>query len=117
VRIKFKQPNGAFLTDLSQDFMAMLSPAAVQKYGPNDIGQHPVGTGPFKFVEWIQNSHIKVERNETYKWASPMFKHQGAAYLKTITFNIIPEDGARMAALEAGELNFVDEVPTIDFVR
>jgi peptide/nickel transport system substrate-binding protein len=117
VRIVLQQPNGAFLTDLSQDFMAMLSPAAVKQYGPDAIGQHPVGTGPFKFVEWVQNSHVKVERNDAYNWASPMFKHQGPAYLQTITFQIIPEDGARMAALESSELNYVDEVPTIDFAR
>ena len=116
VIIKFQQPNGSFMTDLSQDFMAMLSPAAVQKYGPDGIGQHPVGTGPFKFVEWVQNSHIKVTRNDAYRWASPMFTHQGPAYLNTITYNIIPDNGARTAALQAGEINFDDDVPTIDFI-
>jgi peptide/nickel transport system substrate-binding protein len=117
VRINFAQPNGAFLTDLSQNFMAMLSPAAVAEYGPDEIGRHPVGTGPFSFVEWVENSHIAVERNEAYNWASPMFNHQGPAYLDKITFRIIPEDGARMAAFESGELNFVDQVPTLDFAR
>jgi peptide/nickel transport system substrate-binding protein len=117
VRIVLQQPNGAFLTDLSQDFMAMLSPSAVEQYGTDEIGRHPTGTGPFKFVEWVENSHVKVERNDAYNWASPMFKHQGPAYLQTITFRIIPEDGSRMAALEASELNYVDEVPTIDFAR
>lgn len=115
VKIHFKQPNGAFLTDLSQDFMAMLSPAAVSKYGSDQIGQHPTGTGPFKFVEWVPNNHIKLERNEDYNWASSMFKHQGPAYLKTITFRIIPEDGARITALQSDQVNFVDQVPTVNF--
>ena len=117
VRIVFVQPNGSFLTDLSQNFMAMLSPAAVAEYGPEEIGRNPVGTGPFRFVEWVENVQIRVERNADYNWASPMFKHQGPAYLDGVAFRIIPEDGARMAALEAGELNFVDQVPTLDFAR
>lgn len=115
VKIHFKQPNGAFLTDLSQDFMAMLSPAAVSKYGPDQIGQHPIGTGPFKFVEWVQNSHITLARNDDYNWASPMFKHQGPAYLKTITYKVIPEDSARVTALQSGQVNFIDQVPTVNF--
>ena len=115
VKIAFKQPNGSFITDCSQDFMAMLSPTAVQKYGPDQIGQHPVGTGPFTFVEWVQNSHIKLQRNEDYNWASPMLKRKGPAYLKTLTFQIIPDDSARVAALESGQINFNDTVPTINF--
>lgn len=115
VKIHFQQPNGAFLTDLSQDFMAMLSPAAVSKYGLDQIGQHPIGTGPFKFVEWVQNSHITLARNEDYTWASPMFKHQGPAYLKTITYKIIPEDSARVTALQSGQVNFIDQIPTVNF--
>ncbi|MDQ3549869.1 MAG: ABC transporter substrate-binding protein, partial [Chloroflexota bacterium] len=117
VKIVFSQPNGAFLTDLSQNFMTMLSPAAVEKFSAEEIGRNPVGTGPFTFVEWVENSHIKMVRNEEYNWASPMFGRQGTAYLDSITFRIIPEDGARMAALESGELNYVDIVPTIDFTR
>jgi peptide/nickel transport system substrate-binding protein len=115
VKITFKQPNGSFLTDCSQDFMAMLSPTAVQKYGPDQIGQHPVGTGPFTFVEWVQNSHIKLQQNPDYNWASPMFKRKGPAYLKTLTFQIIPDDSARVAALESGQINYNDTVPTINF--
>lgn len=117
VKIKFSQPNGAFLTDLSQNFMTMLSPAAVEKFSAEEIGRNPVGTGPFTFVEWVENSHIKMVRNDDYNWASTMFGRQGPAYLDAITFRIIPEDGARMAALESGELNYVDSVPTIDFTR
>jgi peptide/nickel transport system substrate-binding protein len=117
VKVIFSQPNGAFLIDLSQNFMTMISPAAVERFSADEIGRNPVGTGPFVFVEWVENSHIKMTRNEDYNWASPMFGRQGPAYLEAITFRIIPEDSARMAALEAGELNFVDQVPTIDFTR
>jgi peptide/nickel transport system substrate-binding protein len=116
IKVKFQQPNGSFMTDLSQDFMAMLSPAAVQKFGPDQIGQHPVGTGPFKFVEWVQNSNIKMEKNADYNWASPMFKRNGPAYLNSINFKIIPEDGARVTALQSDQINFIDQVPTVNFV-
>jgi peptide/nickel transport system substrate-binding protein len=115
VRIHFQQPNGAFMTDLSQDFMAMLSPTAVSKYGADAIGQHPVGTGPFTFTEWVQNDHITLTRNQDYNWASPMFKHTGPAYINTITYKIIPEDDARQTALQSGQINFNDTVPTVNY--
>ena len=117
LQITLETPSGSFIPDLSQNFMAMLSPTAVSEYGPDEIGRHPTGTGPFKLTEWVENSHVKMERNEAYAWASPMFKNQGTAYLDSITFRIVPEGGSRLAAFESGELNITEQVPTIDFAR
>ncbi|MEI8237792.1 MAG: ABC transporter substrate-binding protein [Actinomycetota bacterium] len=60
-------------------------------------GRKPIGTGPFKFVEWVPDDHLKVARNDTY-WQTP-------AYLDTVTFKPIPDSTARKAAMDAGDVD------------
>ncbi|MCL4467298.1 MAG: ABC transporter substrate-binding protein [Chloroflexi bacterium] len=110
VKINFKEPHAAFLDGLCQGFLGIASPTAIKKYG-QDFGFHPVGTGPFVFKEFIQNDHVTVERNPDYNWAPSIFKHQGPAYLDRIVFKAIPESAVRLATLETGETNLIDDVP------
>lgn len=114
--VNFKSPYPPFMDSASQAFLAMVSPAAVRKYGA-DFGQNPVGTGAFVFKEWVPKDRIVMTRNPAYNWASPVFKHTGPAYLDGITFKIIPENASRITSLEAGDTNFVEYVPEQDFGR
>ena len=76
----------------------------------------PVGTGPFEFVEFIADSHVKLKRydgyvpNEQYKDRNG-FGGYKVACLDTVTFRIVTEPGARVAGLETGELHAVEDVP------
>ena len=65
VDIVTKEPYGPILRTLAMYCMGILSPTAVQKLG-QDFSQAPVGTGPFKFVEWKTNTHVIIERNNDY---------------------------------------------------
>ncbi|MCB9160346.1 MAG: hypothetical protein H6644_10880 [Caldilineaceae bacterium] len=76
----------------------IVSPAAVEQYG-EDFTRNPVGTGPFKFVEWRTNDQIVIERNEDY-WGEP-------APLDQVVYRVIPEESARMLALDTGEVQMV----------
>ncbi len=116
VKIYLKQPWAPFL-DAASLYYRMVSPAAVQQYGDQDFGRHPVGTGPFKFVEWIPNDHITLERYDAYNWPAPILKHTGSAYVDRLIFRMIPEDGTRVAALETGEVQVIDNAPAQDFDR
>lgn len=116
VRIHLKEPWAPFL-DAASLYYRLVSPAAVRRYGDQDFGLHPVGTGPFKFVEWIPNDHITLVRNEEYNWAPPTATHSGSAYLEKIIFRLIPEDGTRVAALENGEAQVIDVAPPQDVER
>jgi peptide/nickel transport system substrate-binding protein len=58
----------------------------------------PVGTGPFKLGEWARGSHIVLSRNPDY-WKP------GRPYLDRIVYKVIPDGGARVAALETGEVD------------
>lgn len=64
----------------------------------------PVGSGPYRFKEWVRGSHITLERNPDYWDASK-------PYVDTLTFKIIPDAGAREAALETGEILYSPHSP------
>ena len=79
LQFTFTEPLASFLSNLAGVWRTPASPAAIEEYGA-DAGTHPVGTGPFKFVEWVPQSHILVERNPDYAWAPEGF-HNGPSYL------------------------------------
>jgi len=95
-----KTPFGPFLTNLATNG-EIVNKKAIESTDP---ARHPVGTGPFEFVEWIQGDHIKVKKNPTY------FK-KGLPHLDSITFSFLPVDQSRIDALSAGEIDWADAVP------
>ncbi len=107
VEVTFREPIAptALLDSLSQAWMSIVSPTAAKKWGPDDFGRHPVGSGPFVFSDWTPQGRITLVRNEAYNWATPAFEHSGKAYLDQIEFVVIPEDATRAAALETGEID------------
>lgn len=69
-----------------------------------DSARNPVGTGPFKFVEWVQGDHATLARNEDYFVA-------GRPYLDGVEFRFLLVDQSRIEALRSGDLDWVDAVP------
>src|SRR5262249_32493306 len=112
-RVVFKAPNGAFLNNLAEPLFSPSSPAALQKYGA-DYGQHPVGTGPFVFKEWVADDHVTLVRNPAYAWPSPAVKVQGAALLDELVFRVIPDSATRVNALKSGDLDLAENLPPQD---
>lgn len=68
------------------------------KVTENPINLAPVGTGPFKFKEWVRGSHIVFERNADY-WDAPR------PYLDKLIVRFIPDASARAIAIETGEID------------
>jgi glutathione transport system substrate-binding protein len=102
VKIMLKTPFGAMIPSLAHPGAMILSPAAVEKYG-KDIGRNPVGTGPFKFKRWGADV-LEVERFDGY-WKKGWPKVDG------ITFRSVPENGARFAMMQAGEVQYALPFP------
>src|SRR5215471_2163229 len=98
VDVVTKEPYGPIPRTLAMYCMGIVSPAAVQKMGA-DFSRGPVGTGPFKFVEWKTNAHVIIERNPDY-WGDK-------ALLDRVIFKVVPEEGARMIALQTGDADMV----------
>jgi peptide/nickel transport system substrate-binding protein len=65
--------------------------------------QRPIGTGPYKFAEWIKDDRVVFEANQDY-WG-------GAPRLRRLVFRPIPEGAARVAALQAGDIDLAIEIP------
>lgn len=102
VKLVLNSPFGALVNSIAHPGAMILSPKAIAEYG-RDIGRHPVGTGPYVFVSWNADT-LKVARNPHY-WKPDVPK------VDTITFRSVPENGTRIAMLQAGEAQFIYPVP------
>ncbi len=104
VKVYLKAPNAAFLVSLSDGGLGIDSPTAMQAGGEDYGIKTLVGSGPFKFKEWVKGDHITLVRSDEYNWAPDIFQHSGPAYLDEIIYRDIQDVATRIAALEAGEL-------------
>lgn len=110
VRIRLKEPFSPLLRNLSKSTLGIISPAALAKYG-EEIGQNPVGSGPFRFLSLNQGIDITLGRNPAYQWTPATGAHQGPAILDRLVFKNVPEESTRVAALQSKQLHAVDAVP------
>lgn len=105
-----KQPYSLFLQNLA-DPSASIVDAKVADAEGDKFGRAPVLTGAWKVTQWVSGNQITLTRNPAYNWG-PSFAGQGPAKLKTLTFQIIPDDATEVAALESGEIQAFDGIPT-----
>jgi peptide/nickel transport system substrate-binding protein len=106
VKFVLKRPQAPFLKNLAMSPFGIASPAAVEQYG-EDFRANPVGTGPFKFVDWVENDTITLEKNPEY-W------QEGLPKLNKVIFRVIPENTARLNALANGEIDVMDGLNNSD---
>ena len=115
VTVKFAASYPLFLRDAGRQWLSISSPAALEEFGA-DYGRNPVGTGPFKFVQWDAQSQIVLERNPDYNWAPEFAAHQGPALLDQVVLRILPEAATRLTAFETGEILIAGEPPALDAI-
>jgi peptide/nickel transport system substrate-binding protein len=97
VRITLKAPQGPFLANLAMFVFDLVSPKAVEKWG-TEFGKHPVGAGPFKFVEWKVGQEVILEPNKDYWDKANLPK------IQRLVIRNIKDNSQRLAALKAGEV-------------
>ena len=101
VRCQFKSPPTGLLYFMGIGFLVVPKHLYEDTDIPsNEYNLKPVGTGPFKFYEWVKGSHITLVRNENY-WRG------GKPYLDRLIFKIIPDSTARALAAETGEVDYI----------
>jgi ABC-type transport system substrate-binding protein len=108
VKIRLKTPFAFLLNNLAHSASGIVSPTALKTYG-KDISRRAVGTGPFKFVEWVRGDHLTMVRNDEY-WG-------GKPRLDKIIVKTVKEDSARVMMLQAGDAQLIVRIPSEDIPR
>ncbi len=104
VRFHLKHPFGAFESSLAM-FSEIVNPRAVKSSNPK---LHPVGSGPYRMKEWVQNDHVTLDRFPKY------FKH-GKPYLDQVVFRAIGNDTVRLTDLKTNQLAWIQQVPPQEY--
>lgn len=102
VVFKLKEPFGPFIGIFEVGTMPMIPKHIYEgtDYQANPANNTPIGTGPFKFKEWVKGSHILLVKNEDYY-------EDGKPYLDEIYYHIIPDAAARAVAYETGVVDIL----------
>lgn len=87
--------------------------AYIEEVGTKGFLEHPIGTGPFKFVESKEGlNEVVMERFDDYYGGSPDMKPVDVACVDRVIFRVIPEASTRVAALLADEVQIIQAVPS-----
>src|SRR2546428_178314 len=108
VRFTLSARFAPFLINMAMFSTGIASPTAIRKYGP-DFFKNPVGTGPFKFVEWVEKDHVTYEANKNY-WA-------GRPCIDRLIIRGIPDNTVRLLEMERGSVQMMDQVNPPDYDR
>ncbi len=83
--------------------VGIVPPKYLAQVGDAGFAVKPVGTGPYKFVEWVKDERLVLEANKDY--------HRGAPAIERLVFRPVPELTTRVAALLSGQADLVSDVP------
>ena len=106
VKITTKTPFAPFLSIIADRAGYIVSPDARKKFG-KDYTRNPVGTGPFRFVEWVKDDHVTFRRN-------PDYFEKDLPILDEIVYRAIPDATVRVTGLKAGDTDFLRVVDNKD---
>ncbi|MCB1313967.1 MAG: ABC transporter substrate-binding protein, partial [Sedimentitalea sp.] len=98
VQVTLAEPNGSFLFNMAWGDAVIVAPESSE-----DIKTKPVGTGAFRFVNWVQGDKIDIEKNPDY-WGTP-------ALLDTASFKFISDPTAAFAAMMAEDVDVFTGFP------
>ena len=100
VRLHLSQPYGA-VEPLLAGLVSIMNEKAVKSADPK---LKPIGAGPYRMTEWVQDDHVTLQKWDKY------FK-KDKPYLDEIVFKAVGDDSVRLTGLQTGELNWIQRVP------
>jgi peptide/nickel transport system substrate-binding protein len=109
IRFKTATPYPLMPTDMSTIFIVSARAAKGAATEDFNSGKATIGTGPFKFVRYAKGDRIELARNDAYWGAKPAWDKA--------TLRVIASDPTRVAALLAGDVRAIENVPTADLAR
>jgi peptide/nickel transport system substrate-binding protein len=102
IQIITEKPFNDLLWYLGRTFI--VAPKYYSEKSEEEVNAAPVGTGPFKFVEWVKDDHLTVVANEEY--------FQGAPAIKKAMVKVIPEASQRLNELTTGNVDLITNLPS-----
>ena len=109
LRLKTATPYAMVPQDLNSIFIVSRKAAAGAATEDFNSGRATAGTGPFRFVAFRRGERVELARNDAY-WG-------GAPAWDKVSFRVMPTDPARLAALLAGDVDLIEQVPPADLAR
>ena len=109
IHIKTAAPYPLMANDVSTVHIISKKNAMGAKTEDYNAGKAAIGTGPYKFAEYVPGDRIVLERNEDYWGEKPAWQK--------VTFKPIKSGPSRVAALLAGDVDMIEQVPTVDIPR
>ncbi len=103
VRIHTNGPDPLLPTRMSRYPAYIVPPAYTKQLGNEAFARKPIGTGAYRMAEFVPDDHVTLEANPTY-W-------RGKPAIDRVVWRAIPEPTARVAALMAGEVQLIENVP------
>jgi len=103
VRIKTKGPDPLLPTRMSRYPTYIVPPAYIKEVGKDEFARKPIGTGPYKMVDFVPDQHVILEANPDY-W-------RGKPSIDRVVWRPIPDATARITALITGEVQLIEGVP------
>lgn len=116
IKVTLTEPFGAFISNLAHPACVIMCPKTIEA-GVEECARNPVGTGQYKFVEWIEGDHLTLELNKDW-WGYDADICGGTALadadagFKTITFKPVPESATRVAMIQSGDAQIIWPIPT-----
>lgn len=105
--VKFSRPDPLFPSHMSN--IPVMPERLIKKEGRAAFDQHPIGTGPYKFVSWLAQDHLIAEAWKGFWGKQPDFKY--------VKLESIPNSATRLAALLSGQVQVAEKVEPQDFAR
>ena len=103
IRFSLSEPYGPFVRQTS--LISVVPRAAYEAAGAARFSQAPVGSGPYRIVQWVKDDRVELQANDAY-WG-------GAPKVARITFKPVPSEAARTAALTSGQLDIASLPPPL----
>lgn len=111
VRFHFSAPDATIFDALAQS-AAMLPPNYYSSNSEDYLATHPVGSGPFQFVQSVRDDHTTLAANPNY-WGAATYK--GQAQVQQVTFRPVPDAATRVADLLNGTADMIFDVAPDDY--
>jgi peptide/nickel transport system substrate-binding protein len=113
ITLNFSEPYAPLLDGLSQVYLGIASPTALQEQSKNSYQWHQVGTGPYTLTEFVPGDHITLKRNPDYAWGPVFYAPVTDQSLDTIEFRFYEDPPTRALALQSGAVQMIgDLLPT-----